>query len=51
MDNAARDKKYGKPDPVAKVDTSELADKVCLVCLCYRALANAHQAPNFRYVP
>ncbi|EGO03746.1 hypothetical protein SERLA73DRAFT_175369 [Serpula lacrymans var. lacrymans S7.3] len=34
-DNQRRDKLYGKPDPDAKVDTSELADK----------------APSFRYVP
>ncbi|KAF8636920.1 hypothetical protein AX17_003171 [Amanita inopinata Kibby_2008] len=34
-DNARRDKLYGKPEPDARVDTSELADK----------------APNFRYVP
>ncbi|KAF7325662.1 MFS general substrate transporter [Mycena kentingensis (nom. inval.)] len=34
-DNALRDKLYGKPDPYARVDTSELADK----------------APSFRYIP
>ncbi|KAF8348602.1 MFS general substrate transporter [Amanita rubescens] len=34
-DNARRDRKYGVPEPDARVDTSELADK----------------APEFRYVP
>jgi len=34
-DNARRDRKYGIPEPDARVDTSELADK----------------APEFRYVP
>ncbi|KAJ7170257.1 MFS general substrate transporter [Mycena crocata] len=29
MDNARRDKAYGKPDPNARVNTSEFADKVC----------------------
>ncbi|KAM5437463.1 hypothetical protein McanCB49686_005222 [Microsporum canis] len=33
--NAQRDKKYGKPNPLDKVDTSSLAD----------------QAPMFRYIP
>ncbi|GLB42135.1 putative major facilitator superfamily protein [Lyophyllum shimeji] len=35
MENARRDKLYGRPDPNARVDTHELADK----------------APNFRYMP
>jgi len=35
MDNARRDRLYGKPDPDARVDTYELADK----------------APDFRYMP
>ncbi|KAI0738952.1 MFS general substrate transporter [Daedaleopsis nitida] len=35
IENKRRDAKYGKPDPNATVDTTELADK----------------APNFRYVP
>ncbi|KIJ15957.1 2.A.1.14 the Anion:Cation symporter family [Paxillus involutus ATCC 200175] len=34
-DNAKRDSLYGRPDPNASVNTSELADK----------------APNFRYIP
>ncbi|KAF9500712.1 MFS general substrate transporter [Pleurotus eryngii] len=35
MDNKARDRAYGRPEPGCKVDTRELADK----------------APSFRYVP
>ena len=30
LDNRERNKLYGKPDPGAKVDTQELADKVCV---------------------
>jgi len=37
-ENARRDGEYGPPDPDATVDTSELADKVNIVCTltkCY----------------
>ncbi|KAF8186888.1 MFS general substrate transporter [Mycena galopus ATCC 62051] len=40
MDNARRDKLYGKPNARGRVDTTELADKVCsknrLILQCYQ---------------
>jgi hypothetical protein len=44
MDNARRDGEYGLPDPDATVDTSELADKVNVVCTSTgRSLTHFHR--------
>ena len=57
LENKRRDRLYGKPEPNATVDTTELADKVCIrVNLSsygnsLLTVDTARKAPDFRYIP
>ena len=48
LDNWKRNELYGRPDPDAKVDTQELANKVCVDLACLSRSLNLDHA-SFRY--